>query len=194
MPKIIEKLDETILDKALLLVEEEGLDHLNVRTLSQQCGIAPGTVYNYYASKEILIGSVISKRWNICLEAIDAELANGSEVLDALAFIVKQLRIFMKPIAPFWAAHMSHDEAAQAAVLSEEDHVRREHVMSKRTVIGHELMARVTRIAAQAGMDEAVIDELAPTLTRLLIICSHDSSLDIHDVVKACAALPGQEG
>ena len=62
-------MNKTVTSKAELLaaakhiVYQEGLDQLNIRRLAKECGIALGSVYNYFPSKSDLIFGVIEDFW-----------------------------------------------------------------------------------------------------------------------------------
>lgn len=63
MPKVIENLQERILACARVLLLEQGIDGLNIRAVASACGVAVGTVYNYYGSKDQLIASIMLQNW-----------------------------------------------------------------------------------------------------------------------------------
>lgn len=54
---------DTILQISRRLVAENGLTALNMRTLSEECGIALGTLYHYYTNKDELLLAVIESIW-----------------------------------------------------------------------------------------------------------------------------------
>ena len=62
-------MNKTVTSRAELLaaakhiVYQEGLDQLNIRRLAKECGIALGSVYNYFPSKSDLIFGVIEDFW-----------------------------------------------------------------------------------------------------------------------------------
>lgn len=55
---------DKILEQALLIAKREGVDKLSIRKLSTACGIAIGSVYNYYPDKETLVTAVAEQFWN----------------------------------------------------------------------------------------------------------------------------------
>lgn len=67
MPKIIENVKEQLLSEARRQIEERGYAQTTVRSVAGACGIAVGTVYNYFSSKDMLIASFVAADW---LEAI----------------------------------------------------------------------------------------------------------------------------
>lgn len=68
MPKLINDLRNRILDSAERLLTEKGYQGLTIREIADECGIASGTVYNYFKSKEMLVGTIIGNRWIATLE------------------------------------------------------------------------------------------------------------------------------
>ena len=52
MPKIIENVKELILDTSEKLLFQVGYKGFTIRGVAKRCGIAPGTIFNYFASKE----------------------------------------------------------------------------------------------------------------------------------------------
>lgn len=55
---------EQILEQAMNIAVREGVDQVSMRKLAAACGIALGSVYNYYPNKEALITAVSEKFWN----------------------------------------------------------------------------------------------------------------------------------
>lgn len=55
---------ELILEQALVIAKREGVDKLSIRKLASACGIAIGSVYNYYPDKDTLVTAVAENFWN----------------------------------------------------------------------------------------------------------------------------------
>lgn len=62
---------EQISDAAMEIAIREGVDHVSIRKLAAECGIAVGSMYNYYPDKETLIAAVAEQFWDRVL--IDQE-------------------------------------------------------------------------------------------------------------------------
>ena len=67
MPKIIENVREQLLAEAKKQVFEHGYADTTIRSVARACGLGVGTVYNYFSSKEMLIGKVIYPICSSCL-------------------------------------------------------------------------------------------------------------------------------
>lgn len=81
MPKIIENLDQRLLEAARCQIRESGYSAMTIRSVAAACGVGVGTVYNYYPSKEALAAAFILEDWNVCYADITAraESAKGRE-------------------------------------------------------------------------------------------------------------------
>ncbi|MBR1797734.1 MAG: TetR/AcrR family transcriptional regulator [Clostridiales bacterium] len=65
MPKIIDNIEDKILTEAKLqMLSEGGYDSMTIRSVAKSCGIAVGTFYNYFSSKEKLAAYVMLDDWN----------------------------------------------------------------------------------------------------------------------------------
>ena len=67
MPKIINNLEENILSAARRLVAEQGYAAVTMRAIAKECGIAVGTFYNYYPSKDAMLAACLLHDWQTAL-------------------------------------------------------------------------------------------------------------------------------
>ncbi|MBQ7326786.1 MAG: TetR/AcrR family transcriptional regulator [Clostridia bacterium] len=112
MPKIIENLREQLLAETKRQIDERGYGSTTVRSVANGCGVAVGTVYNYFKSKDMLIASFILKDWMDCLNEISEH--QKSDRREYLEFIHRSLLDFAdKHIALF-----SDKDAARVFQLS----------------------------------------------------------------------------
>ena len=72
MPKIILHLREQLLLEAKKQLLSNGYSGLAIRSVAQACGVGIGTVYNYFPSKEMLVGACIYEDWKVYLAQIEA--------------------------------------------------------------------------------------------------------------------------
>lgn len=63
MPKIIKNLQEKIFEGAKELFYENGYEGVDMKAIAKKCGIAVGTLYNYYSNKDTLYIHVFEKSW-----------------------------------------------------------------------------------------------------------------------------------
>lgn len=55
---------EDILEVCRGIVREQGLSGISMRTVASACGIAPGTLYNYFPGKNALVLAVTADIWS----------------------------------------------------------------------------------------------------------------------------------
>lgn len=70
MAKIIENLKEKLMVEAYRQIETIGYSAMTMQSISKACGVAVGTVYNYYPSKDHILISYLENKWNRCLDTI----------------------------------------------------------------------------------------------------------------------------
>jgi AcrR family transcriptional regulator len=63
MPKIIKNVHKKILDVAQELFATQPYDKVDTRQISKHAGIAAGTLYNYFPTKQALFFAVFETRW-----------------------------------------------------------------------------------------------------------------------------------
>ena len=129
MPKLIENVPQQLLAEARRQVAEHGYAKTTIRSVAAACGIAVGTVYNYYPSKEMLIASFVAEDWSRALSAMAEGSGGAAEaclraIYDGLlAFTREHRALFADPDAAravsgaFLARHLQLRE--QLAALLE---------------------------------------------------------------------------
>lgn len=84
MPKIIEGVRENVLETAKTILFSEGYQGLSMRSVAAASGIATGTIYNYFESKDVLIANIMMKDWHIALEKMQEAVAQATCVWKGL--------------------------------------------------------------------------------------------------------------
>ena len=79
MPKILESMREELLKTARKQIAEQGYAGTTIRSVAAECGIAVGTVYNYFPSKDILIATFVSEDWRACIAPIAEKTEDDAE-------------------------------------------------------------------------------------------------------------------
>lgn len=64
---------EMILDAAYRRAQVSGVASLGIRTLASDCGVAVGTIYNYFPDKASLVTEVVGRFWGMALSRAVAE-------------------------------------------------------------------------------------------------------------------------
>jgi TetR/AcrR family fatty acid metabolism transcriptional regulator len=85
-----------ILDAAIRVFARQGFHHCRVSDVADEAGVAYGLVYHYFDSKEEILNTLFSERWQIMLDAIseiDRSETPAREKLYAIAsFIIDSYR------------------------------------------------------------------------------------------------------
>ena len=79
-----------LLDCARAIAAEEGAEGISIRNLAARAGIATGTVYNYFASKEDVLLALTEEYWNQALFEMRKSVRDGSfaeQLRDIYAFL-----------------------------------------------------------------------------------------------------------
>lgn len=63
MPKIIENVRQMVIDYSKKKLLADGYHSLTIRNVADECGIASGTVYNYFPSKDELVAEIMLEDW-----------------------------------------------------------------------------------------------------------------------------------
>jgi len=63
MPKIIENLQQKLIEEARKQAEAGGYAAVTIRSVAKACGVGVGTVYNYFPSKDALLAAYMLEGW-----------------------------------------------------------------------------------------------------------------------------------
>ena len=102
MPKILENVRDEILEKAIKILIEEGAEQLTMRHVADACGIAPGTIYNYFDSKEKLLAVVLFDDWREKYEGIERWVESAAHFDHSLQIIYTGIWEFAKENRKYW--------------------------------------------------------------------------------------------
>jgi len=94
MPKIIEGAREKILVNAKRRLFENGYQHLSLREVAKESGIATGTIYNYFANKDYLIASIMLEDWEATVEKMEDHCKTAASVKEGVFGICQAMEEF----------------------------------------------------------------------------------------------------
>ena len=94
MPKIIENLENRLIEEARKQIEEAGYSAVTIRSVAKGCGVGVGTVYNYFPSKDALVASWLLLDWKECIAAIQAAGRDSDDAAPVVRCIYDQLQQF----------------------------------------------------------------------------------------------------
>ena len=110
MPKLIKNAKETILREAKNLVLTEGISNLNMRAIAERSGVAAGTLYNYFPSKEHLIASIMLEDWHIILDGAREKLRSAKSAIEGCEIIFSAIQSFANQYRSTWQSALSRTE------------------------------------------------------------------------------------
>ena len=102
MPKIIEGAREKILANAKRRLFEKGYQHLSLREVAKESGIATGTIYNYFANKDYLIANIMLEDWEKAVKKMDDKVVAAVTVKDGVFGICQAIDEFCEIYSCIW--------------------------------------------------------------------------------------------
>ena len=102
MPKIIEGAREKILINAKRRLFENGYQHLSLREVAKESGIATGTIYNYFANKDCLIANIMMEDWEKAVNKMEKKIKLATTVKEGVFEICNALDSFFDMYASIW--------------------------------------------------------------------------------------------
>ena len=94
----MQKLPGEIREKALAAAREVltagGYKALTMRGVAERCGVAVGSLYNLFSSKEYLAGCVVLRDWTGVLREMELSARTAAEPLDGLRQIYELMAAF----------------------------------------------------------------------------------------------------
>lgn len=105
MPKIIKNPEDRILQAARQRLLDKDLSSFSLRGIAADCGIAVGTIYNYFKDKESLMAAVMIRDWKNALETTRKELSQTESLKEGLLHICRGIRNFCLRYQKVWSSY-----------------------------------------------------------------------------------------
>ena len=105
MPKIIDEAREKILSAAKHTLLGQGYSVLSLRGVARQCGIAVGTVYNYFPAKDMMVGNVILADWLETLGKMQQACSQAEDLRKGILCLYEELEEFSKVYWGTWTEY-----------------------------------------------------------------------------------------
>ncbi len=127
MPKIIENPQQIILEHAERILEQQGYEALNMRAVAKSCGIATGTIYNYFPTKTELLLQMMTNYWEMHFVTIDNISSSDEDLFVKLRYIFDIMEKFVLNYRKVWMnMHQASDDLNEAENLHHNhDYMRR---------------------------------------------------------------------
>lgn len=104
LPKTLVNVKDDILRVTRKLLSEEGYGSLNMRAIASNCGIATGTLYNYYKSKKEIVEEILKNEWSMMLRRIEQASKDNRNVIENIGIIYNELTVLMNDVHNIWFA------------------------------------------------------------------------------------------
>lgn len=80
---------EQILEAAVKVISENGYYHSQISKIAKEAGVADGTIYLYFKSKEDILVTLFQEKMGRFIQKIEAKLAEESSVEEKLLVLIK---------------------------------------------------------------------------------------------------------
>ena len=176
MPKLIENVRTRALEAAkneLLVSDYNGF---TIRSVAKRCGIAVGTLYNYFPSKDMLAAAVMLQDWTKALAVMRQSATRSQNILDGLQTIYEEIERFASVYRNVWSQYSLTSQFAS------DYSDRHQLLLNQLAAIIHDLLANfqadedqvLDRFVAEnllmAAVNQTPYQPLAVLLNRLFII------------------------
>lgn len=102
MPKLLEGIREKIIEEAKNELLQTGYNSLHVRSIAKKVGIASGTIYNYFPSKDILVASILLDDWKVSLIRAEKNIESASSYIEGYEMIYEEIKSFVSIFSTMW--------------------------------------------------------------------------------------------
>ena len=102
MPVAVENGSEIIVRAAKQQLYEEGFHKLSIRKIAQRCGLAVGTIYNYFPTKKDLIIRLMTDYWEEFYASSTSTIDGEINIYGKLQIIHNRLRQFVELFRESW--------------------------------------------------------------------------------------------
>lgn len=103
----IEGIRDMILVAAKELAANQGIASLSIRQVAGKCGVAVGSVYNYFPTKGDLIAEIVESFWRKAFEQMDFATIQKLPPVSALAMFYLQLSSYLTSFKVNWLEQLS---------------------------------------------------------------------------------------
>lgn len=109
MPKTLSNVKEDIMQTTRDMIIESGYNRLNIRDIASRCGIATGTLYNYFGSKQEIISAILASDWDKMERFVKRKLNPEHDMISQLEEVFGGLKQMMHSVHRIWAEGFPDD-------------------------------------------------------------------------------------
>lgn len=160
MPKLIPDAKSKIMSTAKQLIFDKGYAGLTLREVADQCGLAVGTIYNYFSSKDMLVASIMAEDWLTSLKRMQNSCEMASTVEQGVRSIYHAIGEYVQTYENVWREYKG--------VLSGFG----EH----RILLRNQLSELLSDLLERLGRKEDI--QLCPLLAETVLACAMQKDID----------------
>ena len=145
MPKILDHVENKIIEAAKKQIFEEGNIDFSLRTIAKECDIAVSTIYNYFKNKDSLVVAILLDDWFAALYKMDIGIEKSTKIEESFLVVCNSIREFVLKYEQTWSKfHGSiYSIASRHQLLLEQIKIRIELILDKFGYIEEKKMSNV---------------------------------------------------
>ena len=113
-----------ILDVAYARAQQDGLGGLSIRSVARECGVAVGTLYNYFPDKASLVSAIVLRFWGLVSKSCEGNFVSGERALDCCRALFTKLKALLSGFQINWLREISMLDVQTLELIREEKVVR----------------------------------------------------------------------
>lgn len=113
-----------ILDVAYARAQQDGLSGLSIRSVARECGVAVGTLYNYFPDKAALVSAIVLRFWGLVSKSCEGNFVPGESALDCCRALFTKLKALLSGFQINWLREISMLDVQTLELIREEKVVR----------------------------------------------------------------------
>mgnify|MGYP000849086937 FL=1 len=171
MPKTLTNVKEDIMAVTRQMIKESGYSELNIRNIAARCGVAVGTVYNYFSSKDEIITEILLTEWNLMLRRIDqSSRTTAYSPVEMLEVIYNELNSFMINVHGKWfqTIQLENTENVTVSKLTEKKKLLKDQISEK--------VLAVINSGKDKKLNSQEVKDICDVISRLLISYSNENA------------------
>ena len=175
---------EAILAESRKLVMEKGLSAINMRSVANVCGVAVGSIYNYFPSKTELIRATVEDVW-MDIFHMSGESLDFEHFTECLAWLFDRIQKGCMKYPEFFTLHSVSFAADDKAKGRQTMELYFTHIkQSLLHVLTHDSAVRPN--AFHAGLTPVVFVDMVFTLITSILLQKEKDCQPLLEIVTRC--------
>lgn len=178
MPKKIDQPKETILKYAREILEIEGYEGLNIRSLAKKSGVSIGTIYNYFEDKQGLDMYLMMDFWNAYEQLVQKTLSDETkDFYVRLQTVAKEMNRFVSLFTNLFAQLF---QSRVHGYTEQEKGVKNQMIQRMAITLNAQILKENPALANASPNSE----EIAAWIMNSLMMVNHMKSMEYDQLEK----------